>query len=100
MGGNGNWFSHLENRVGGLKKLKREIPYDPVILLLGFTQIKCILIFVFMSDTKNILVQSIYSNFIYVNSTGNMFAHQCLPVAMMGFMDSSLNNRIKKRELV
>ena len=36
LGGNINWCSHCEEQCGcSLKNLKIELPYDPVILLLG-----------------------------------------------------------------
>ena len=36
VGGNVNWCNHYRKQYGGSsKKLKIELPYDPVILLLG-----------------------------------------------------------------
>ena len=35
VGGNVNWYSHSEEQYGDSLKLKIELPYDPVIPLLG-----------------------------------------------------------------
>ena len=40
VGGNVNWYNHYGEQHGGyLKKLKIELPYDPVIPLLGIQRI-------------------------------------------------------------
>ena len=35
LGGNANWYSHCGRQYGGSSKNKIELPYDPVITLLG-----------------------------------------------------------------
>ena len=35
INGNVNWCSHYKKQNEGLKKLKVELPYDPVVPLLG-----------------------------------------------------------------
>ena len=44
VGGNVSWYSHYGEQYGGsFKKLKIELPYDPVILLLGIYPDKTII---------------------------------------------------------
>jgi len=44
VGGNVYWYSHCENSVRFLKRLKIEIPYDPIIPVLGIHPKKTTLI--------------------------------------------------------
>ena len=47
VGGNVNWGSHYGKQWRFLKKLKRELPYDPVIPLLGIYPDKTLFFFFF-----------------------------------------------------
>ena len=60
IGGNLNWYSHYREQYGGsLKKLKIELPYEPVIPLLVIYAEKM------KTDSKKYMKPSVYSSTVY-----------------------------------
>ena len=60
VGRNVNWYSHYGEQYGGsLKKLKIELPYEPVIPLLVIYAEKM------KTDSKKYMKPSVYSSTVY-----------------------------------
>ena len=60
VGGNANWCSHCGKQWRFLKKLKRELPYDPAISLLGIYR-KDTIIYTYV-HTYILIYMNMYSN--------------------------------------